>query len=68
MDDALCGGPDPTVDIHTTDPTISKEIGSHVKAIVWMGDPRYTIGAPFNQGTATASGVSWSPNITSSLQ
>ncbi|KAF9888533.1 hypothetical protein FE257_008640 [Aspergillus nanangensis] len=57
MDNALCGGPDPTVEIFSTEPTISSEVGSHVKAIIWMGDPRYTIGAPFNRGTATTSGT-----------
>ncbi|PKY09199.1 acetylxylan esterase precursor [Aspergillus campestris IBT 28561] len=57
MDDALCGGPDPTVNISSTEPTISSIVGLHVKAMIWMGNPRYTIGAPFNRGTATASGT-----------
>ncbi|PLB36636.1 acetylxylan esterase precursor [Aspergillus candidus] len=57
IDDAMCGGPDPTVNISSTEPPLSSEIGSHVKAIVWMGNPRHTIGAPFNLGTASASGT-----------
>jgi hypothetical protein len=30
--------------------------GAAIAAIIWMGDPRNTLGAPYNVGTSTAPG------------
>jgi hypothetical protein len=49
--------------ISDTSAAISSDVGSHVKAMIWMGDPRHTPGAPYNVGTSTASGVGLSANI-----
>lgn len=58
MDDALCGGGDPNQGISSTAAPISKTVASKVKAMIWMGDPRHTPGAPYDVGTSTAAGVS----------
>jgi acetylxylan esterase len=42
MDDAMCGGGDPSEQIRNTTAPIS------VKAMIHMGDPRHTPGAPYN--------------------
>ncbi|KAL4897337.1 cutinase [Aspergillus ambiguus] len=56
MDDAMCGGGDANMGISDTAAAISSDVGSHVKAMIWMGDPRHTPGAPYNVGTSTAAG------------
>lgn len=58
MDDAFCGGGDPNQGISSTAASISSSVGSQLKAMIWMGDPRHTPGAPYNVGTSTAAGVS----------
>lgn len=57
-DDAFCGGGDPNQGISSTAAPISSSVGAKVKAIIWMGDPRHTPGAPYNVGSSTAPGVS----------
>lgn len=59
MDDAMCGGGDPNQGISSTAPAIPSSVGAKVKAMIWMGDPRHTPGAPYNVGSSTAAGVSF---------
>ncbi|KAK8217270.1 hypothetical protein M8818_001523 [Zalaria obscura] len=56
IDDALCGGGDTNMGISSTTAPISAAVGAKVKAVIWMGDPRHTPGAPYNVGTSTADG------------
>jgi acetylxylan esterase len=49
MDNALCGG---------AGQTLSEPALSAVKAAIFMGDPRYVTGLPYNFGTCNAKGVS----------
>lgn len=58
MDDAMCGGGDPAEQIKNTTAPISGSIAAQVKAIILMGDPRHTPGAPYNVGNSTEPGVS----------
>ncbi|KAG6024404.1 hypothetical protein E4U19_003824 [Claviceps sp. Clav32 group G5] len=53
--DALCGGV--ALDTGVFTPPLSHDIGSHISAIVWYGDPRYVPGKPFNKGNATTEGM-----------
>jgi acetylxylan esterase len=57
-DDALCGGGDPNQGISSTAAPISSAVGSKVKAIIFMGDPRNIPGGPYSVGTAKNPGVS----------
>lgn len=57
-DDALCGGGDPNQGISSTAAPISSSVGSKVKAIIFMGDPRNIPGGPYSVGTAKNPGVS----------
>lgn len=59
MDDAMCGGGDPSEQIMNTTAPISATIAARVKAIILMGDPRHTPGAPYNVGNSTDPGVSF---------
>ena len=54
FDNALCGGGDPNQGIYSTGSIASYNI----KAAIFMGDPRYETGAPYNVGTCAAGGVS----------
>ena len=67
MDDAICGGGDPNQGISSTSAPISSSVASKVKAMIWMGDPRHTPGAPYNFGTSTATGVSFVPDFDKGL-
>jgi acetylxylan esterase len=67
MDDAMCGGGDLNQGISSTTTPISGTIASKVKAMIWMGDPRHTPGAPYNVGTSTAAGVSIVPDFAKGL-
>jgi acetylxylan esterase len=58
-DDAFCGGGDANQGISSTAATISSAVGAKVKAIIFMGDPRHTPGAPYNVGSSNAPGVSF---------
>jgi hypothetical protein len=57
MDNALCGGGDTGADISSTAVPISSAAVSMIKAAIFMGDPRYIAGLPYNVGTCTAQGV-----------
>lgn len=57
FDNALCGGGDPNQGL-----TSSGSIASYnIKAAIFMGDPRFEVGAPYNVGTCKAGGVSTPP-------
>jgi acetylxylan esterase len=56
LDDVFCGGPDATAFGTSVMP---EDVGKKVDALIWMGDPRFVGGLPYNVGTATAGGVSW---------
>lgn len=58
MDDAVCGGGDTSEQINNTTAPIANAVVAQVKAIILMGDPRHTPGAPYNVGNSTAPGVS----------
>lgn len=58
MDNAMCDGGDVNQGITDTTAPVSSELGAHVKAMIWMGNPRHFPGASYNVGTSTASGVS----------
>ncbi|EKG18199.1 Cutinase [Macrophomina phaseolina MS6] len=53
--DALSGGGGSGLGA-ATDP-VSTDIGEHVAAAVWYGDPRHVAGQSYNEGTATRSGL-----------
>lgn len=56
-DDALCGGGDPNQGISSTAATISSSVGSKIKAVIFMGDPRQIPGASYSVGTSKNPGV-----------
>lgn len=59
-----CGGPDGS-SLTTNNATLVPATTAHnVAAIVFMGDPRHVGGESFNQGNATAGGVSVFPTYT----
>lgn len=62
MDDAVCGGGDPGAGITNTTAPISAAVAAQIKAVILMGDPRHTPGAPYNVGNSTAPGVSRIPS------
>jgi acetylxylan esterase len=57
MDDAFCGGPDGQ---SLTTPTVPvpQQVGARVVAMIWMGNPRFVGGLPYNVGSARLGGVS----------
>ncbi|KAI0383097.1 carbohydrate esterase family 5 protein [Hypomontagnella monticulosa] len=61
MDDAFCGGPDGSSMSQTTAP-MPADVGSHVKALIFMGDPRNVPGLSYNVGTAKAGGFAARPS------
>ncbi|KAI4718599.1 acetylxylan esterase precursor [Aureobasidium sp. EXF-10727] len=61
-DDALCGGGDPNQGISNTAAPISSAVGSKVKAIIFMGDPRNIPGGPYSVGTAKNPGFDPRPS------
>ncbi|OTA61923.1 carbohydrate esterase family 5 protein [Hypoxylon sp. EC38] len=60
-DDAFCGGPDGSSLSGTAAP-LPADVGTHVKAIILMGDPRNVPGLPYNVGTAKAGGFAARPS------
>ncbi|PLB53248.1 acetylxylan esterase precursor [Aspergillus steynii IBT 23096] len=62
IDDAMCGGGDPNMGITDTAAPISSSVGSHVKAMIWMGNPRHTPGASYNKGTSNSPGFDPRPS------
>ncbi|EOD45287.1 Acetyl xylan esterase [Neofusicoccum parvum] len=56
INNAMCNGGDPNQGISSTTAPITAAIGKHVKAMIWMGNPRHKPGASYNVGTSTAAG------------
>ncbi|KAI0022129.1 catalytic core domain of acetyl xylan esterase [Xylariomycetidae sp. FL0641] len=61
IDDAVCGGPDPSIPGGATASAISGAVGEALRAVVLMGDPRHADGLAFNVGNATAGGFAARP-------
>jgi acetylxylan esterase len=57
MDNALCGGGDSGAGITNTAVPLSAAAVNMVKAAIFMGDPRYVKGLPYNVGTCQTQGV-----------
>ena len=53
IDTVLCGNGDPKQSVQST----GSIAGYNIKAAIFMGDPRYETGAPYNVGTCKAGGV-----------
>ncbi|XDG00813.1 hypothetical protein ABKA04_000428 [Annulohypoxylon sp. FPYF3050] len=60
-DDAFCGGPDGSSMSGTASP-LPADVGTKVKAIILMGDPRNVPGLAYNVGTAKAGGFAARPS------
>jgi acetylxylan esterase len=58
MDNALCGGGDPNQGYSNTAVPLASSAVNMIKAAIFMGDPRYIAGLPYNVGTCRAGGVS----------
>lgn len=58
MDDAFCGGGDTNEGLTSTAVPIQASAVNMIKAAIFMGDPRYIYGLPYDVGTCTAEGVS----------
>ncbi|KAL7784153.1 carbohydrate esterase family 5 protein [Trichoderma ceciliae] len=56
MDNALCGGGDPSQGYPNTAVPLSAGSVSAIRAAIFMGDPRYVRGLPYNVGTCAAQG------------
>ncbi|KAB8230450.1 cutinase [Aspergillus alliaceus] len=65
IDDAMCEGGDTYMGISNITAPIPIAVGSHVKAMIWMGSPRHTPGAPYNVGTSNAPG--FDPRLTGQI-
>lgn len=57
MDNALCGGGDPSQGYPNTAVPLSAGAVSAIRAAIFMGDPRYVHGLPYNVGTCATQGV-----------
>lgn len=57
MDVALCGGGDPNQGYTNTSVQLSASSVAQVKAAIFMGDPLFRAGLPYEVGTCTAGGV-----------
>lgn len=57
-DNAFCGGGDTNIGLTSTAVPISASALNQIKAAIFMGDPRYIAGLPYNVGTCTQQGVS----------
>lgn len=58
FDNAFCGGGDPNQGLSNTAVLLSASAVNMVKAAIFMGDPRYIYGLPYEVGTCRAKGVS----------
>lgn len=58
FDDAFCGGGDANEGLSNTAVEIQASAVNMIKAAIFMGDPRYIYGLPYDVGTCTAQGVS----------
>ncbi|KAL7928341.1 carbohydrate esterase family 5 protein [Trichoderma chlorosporum] len=61
IDDALCGGPDPNAGITDASIPISASAVQMVKAAIFMGDPRFQYGFPYEIGTCKLGGFAARP-------
>ncbi|CAG8956356.1 hypothetical protein HYFRA_00003737 [Hymenoscyphus fraxineus] len=61
MDNAYCGGGDTNIGLASTDIPIQASAVTMIKAAIFMGDPRYISGLPYNVGTCTAQGFAPRP-------
>lgn len=59
MDNALCGGGDSIEGVKDTNVLVSQQALGMVKVAIFMGDPRYVAGLPYEVGTCQTKGVSW---------
>jgi len=50
MDDAVCRGGDPAEQITNSTAPISAAVAARAKAVILMGGPCHTPGAPYNAG------------------
>lgn len=57
MDAALCGGGDPNQGVTNTAVRLSASAVNMVKAAIFMGDPMFRAGLPYDVGTCAAGGV-----------
>jgi acetylxylan esterase len=62
MDNALCGGGDSGAGITSTAVPISAGAVGQIKAAIFMGDPRFVKGLPYEVGTCQTQGVSSPPS------
>ncbi|EQB54919.1 cutinase [Colletotrichum gloeosporioides Cg-14] len=60
MDNAYCGGGDSIEGVKNTNVLISQQALGAVKVAIFMGDPRYVAGLPYEVGTCQTKGVSGS--------
>ncbi|KAH7010307.1 carbohydrate esterase family 5 protein [Ilyonectria destructans] len=56
FDNAFCGGGDPNQGLSNTAVLLSASAVNMVKAAIFMGDPRYIYGLPYEVGTCRANG------------
>ncbi|KAJ7767963.1 catalytic core domain of acetyl xylan esterase [Mycena maculata] len=61
MDDAYCGGGDTNEGLTSTAIPISAAAQTKIAAAIFMGDPRYIPGLPYNVGTCDADGFAPRP-------
>ncbi|TKX23256.1 acetylxylan esterase [Elsinoe australis] len=60
-DNAFCGGGDTNIGLTSTAVPISASALNQIKAAIFMGDPRYIAGLPYNVGTCTQQGFAPRP-------
>lgn len=58
MDNAYCGGGDSIEGVKDTNVLVSQDALKMVKVAIFMGDPRYVAGFPYEVGTCKTQGVS----------
>ncbi|KAF3928432.1 hypothetical protein ABW20_dc0100843 [Dactylellina cionopaga] len=61
MENAFCGGGDTNIGLTNTATPINAAALNQIKAVILMGDPRFTAGAPYNVGSCTAHGFAPRP-------
>lgn len=57
MDAALYGGADPNQGYSNTAVTLTSSAVNQIKAAIFMGDPLFRAGLPYDVGTCSAGGV-----------
>ncbi|GKT46377.1 acetylxylan esterase [Colletotrichum spaethianum] len=65
MDNAYCGGGDTIEGVKDANVLISNEALGQVKVAIFMGDPRYVAGLPYEVGTCKTQGCPNGGNIKS---